>query len=207
MKHARIVLAIALGVASGAALGQIYRWTDANGRVHVTDTPPPPDAKNVQRRDLSGASGAVPANEPYALQMARKNYPITLYTSLGCEPCVEARQLLNARGVPFREVSVASAQQIEELKKMSGSASVPVMLVGSSLQRGFEEGAYHALLDGAGYPRAGILPARSQRDPGLPRPGSGSEQSSDPSEPSEAEEETRRGPYAPGAPPQRPRRR
>lgn len=203
MRNARIALAIALGVASGAALAQIYRWTDADGRVHVTDTPPPPGAKDVQRRNLPGASGAAQANEPYALQLARKNFPITLYTSLGCEPCVEARKLLNARGVPFREVSVASEQQIEELKKVSGSASVPVMLVGSSLQRGFEEGAYHAMLDGAGYPKAGILPPLSQPDPGLPQPQSGA----DASEPSEAQEQARRGPYAPGAPPQRSRRR
>ena len=206
MKRARIVLAIALGVASGAALAQIYRWTDANGRVHVTDTPPPPGAKNVQRRSLPGASGAVRANEPYVLQMARKNFPVTLYTSVGCEPCVEARKLLNARGVPFREVSVASEQQIEELKKMTGSASVPVMLVGSSLQRGFEEGAYQAMLDGAGYPKAGILPPRSQPDPGLPQPQSESQQSESASS-NEAEEEPRRGPYAPGAPPQRSRQR
>jgi hypothetical protein len=75
------------------------------------------------------------------------------------------------------------------------------MLVGSSLQRGFEEGAYHAMLDGAGYPKAGILPPRSQPDPGLPQSESESES------PSAAEEETPRGPYAPGAPPQRSRRR
>jgi glutaredoxin len=203
MRLARVVLAIALGVASGAALAQIYRWTDRDGRVHMSDTPPPAGATNVQKRNPPGAGAAARANEPYALQVARKNYPVTLYTSLGCDPCVEARKLLNARGVPFREVSVSNQQQLEELKKVAGNASVPVMLVGSSLQRGFEEGAYHAMLDGAGYPKAGILPPRSQPDPGQPQPQSESESES----PLAAEEETPRGPYAPGAPPQRSRRR
>ena len=28
---------------------QLYRWTDEKGAVHITDTPPPPSAKGVQR--------------------------------------------------------------------------------------------------------------------------------------------------------------
>ena len=30
---------------SGAIAGQVYTWTDENGNLHVTDTPPPPASK------------------------------------------------------------------------------------------------------------------------------------------------------------------
>ena len=115
-----VILAALLGAAF-AAQAQLYRWTDAQGRVHVTDTPPPPSAKNVRSRstDVAPASGA---GEPYALQLAVKNHPVKLYTAPDCAPCGTARTLLNARGVPFSEVSVIDERQAEELKKKSASA-------------------------------------------------------------------------------------
>lgn len=161
-----VIFAILLGAAT-AASAQLYRWTDENGRVHVTDTPPPPSARNVKRKTFTD-SGAVPAAGeilPYAVQTAAKTFPVKLYTAPDCAPCGAARNLLNARGVPFKEVSVVDAAQTEELRKVAGSLAVPTVSIGSSVQRGFAAGAYHALLDDAGYPRTGILPPRSQAEP------------------------------------------
>jgi len=50
--RARGILAFFLAVAAGAALAQqIYRWTDEKGRVHVTDMPPPPGAKEIRKEN------------------------------------------------------------------------------------------------------------------------------------------------------------
>jgi glutaredoxin len=188
-----VILTLLLGV-SCAASAQLYRWTDENGRVHLTDTPPPPSAKNVQTRSSTVGDAAAPqaAGQPYALQLAARNYPVTLFTAPECEPCGDARRLLNERGVPFREVSVVDGQQAEELKKVAGGLSVPTISVGSSVQKGFEEGSYHALLDTAGYPRAGILPPRNQTEP-KPAPQPAETQAAP------AEEAAPAGPYSPGS--------
>src|SRR3989337_2049198 len=142
-----VIFAVLLGAAC-AASAQLYRWTDEKGRVHVTDTPPPPSAKNVQKRALDATpeppSGA---NQPYAVQLAAKNYPVTLYTAPDCAPCGAARALLNQRGVPFREVSVVGEQESAQLRNAVGSLSVPSLVVGTSAHKGFEQGAYHAMLD------------------------------------------------------------
>ena len=103
--------------------------------------------------------------QPYALQLAAKSFPVTLYTSKDCEPCGAARNLLNARGVPFREVLVVDEPQQEELRKVAGALAVPSVTVGSNVQKGFEESAYHSLLDIAGYPKPGILTPRNQAEP------------------------------------------
>jgi glutaredoxin len=194
MKRAAVLLLIFFSISASAQ--QLYRWTDEKGRVHVTDTPPPPNAKSVQKKAASGgsASDAAPSsgNEPYALQLARKSNPVTLYSTPGCEACGEARKLLNARGVPFREVSVDSEKDLEELKKTVGSNSVPSLVVGETVQKGFEETAYNRVLDDAGYPKAGILPPRKQAEPKA----AGSQAEA-------KEEEAPRGPYSPGAAPQR----
>jgi glutaredoxin len=194
----RSLIFLALLGAALAVHAQLYRWTDARGRVHVTDTPPPPTAKNVQQR----APGAAPAGEgnaslPYAVQLAAKNSPVTLFTAPDCPPCGQARALLNARGVPFREISVIDEQQAEELKKSVGTLSVPSLRVGSSVQKGYEQGMYDALLDSAGYPRAGILPPRSQTEP-KPAPADAPKPPAEQAA-AEDEEDTGRpsGPYVP----------
>jgi glutaredoxin len=189
----RTVFALALALAAGAASAQIYRWTDEKGKVHITDTPPPPGAKNVQKHRPPSAPQAGDS-DPYVLQLARKNAPVTLYTTPGCEPCGAARNLLNARGVPFKEVSVVDDQQIEELKRAVGANAVPSLIVGSTVHQGIEERAYHAILDAAGYPKVGVLPPRAQEEPKAPQ----AEEAPPP-----AAEAAPTGPYAPGAPRQR----
>ncbi len=45
MTVAALLLALTQMAAEAA---QMYRWTDKDGRVHFTDTPPPPDAKETK---------------------------------------------------------------------------------------------------------------------------------------------------------------
>lgn len=190
-----VIFAALLGAAC-AASAQMYRWTDEKGRVHVTDTPPPPSAKAVQKKSFTGGGTAAPdtAGQPYALQLAAKSFPVTLYTSKDCEPCGAARNLLNARGVPFREVLVVDEPQQEELRKVAGALAVPSVTVGSNVQKGFEESAYHSLLDIAGYPKPGILTPRNQAEP-KPAPPPGAAEA----KPAEDADSAASGPYAPGS--------
>jgi glutaredoxin len=164
---ARIALAAAV-LAAGAALAQQYRWVDEKGRIQYSDSPPPPTAKDVQKMDLRGAKPK-PAPLPFELARLQKDFPVTLYSSPTCkEACEMARDALNKRGIPFKEVQVWDPDTNEELKRVSGAAEVPTLLVGRTAQRGFEQGLFDTLLDSAGYPRAGILPARTQKAPEPP---------------------------------------
>lgn len=165
-----IALSVAL-LAPGIAGAQQYRWVDKDGGVQFTDAPPPPGARDVRRIQAAGAPAqpAASPSVPFQLQQLQKDFPVTLYTSPSCKDgCELARTALNRRGVPFREVQVFNPETNEELKRVSGAVEVPTLLVGRSSQRGFEPGAFDALLDSAGYPRAGILPARQQKAPGAP---------------------------------------
>lgn len=206
MMRMRIIGILLMLAAATAAAQQLYRWTDEQGRVHITDTPPPPSAKGVQKKAYqSGGTSTDAGPTPYELSVAMKEYPVTLYTSPICkEPCAEARAALNRRGVPFKEVQVWEAESNEELKKVSGANQVPTLVVGRSVHKGFDQSAYDALLDSARYPRTGILPARAQAAPALPEGyvPPGERPTAEPVKP-QAEEPKPTGPYAPGAPPQR----
>ena len=78
-------------------------------------------------------------------------------------------------------------KNVTELVKAVGADAVPSIVVGSTVQQGFEESTYHGLLDAAGYPKPGVLPPRAQKEPA---PGGQKTEA--------AQDEAPRGPYAPG---------
>jgi glutaredoxin len=169
----RLIATIALGVAAIASMQagaqQLYRWVDKNGKVNYTQDPPPKDAaKSVQQRRLNPGQPDTSPQMPFAVRQAVENFPVTLYTSTECASgCKEARELLNKRGVPFREFSVSDEATLETLKKLTGDTRVPVMQIGRQAEKGFQEQAYNSALDNAGYPRTSSF---AGKPPALPSP-------------------------------------
>jgi glutaredoxin len=150
-----LIAAAILITACADVSGQAYRWVDKDGKIHYTQEPPPPGAKGVQKKTFR-QSQVETSNLPYATQVAAKTFPVSLYTAPDCgEPCDRARALLVKRTVPFREVSVLSQNEVDELKRLSGKSDIPLLVVGAQVQAGFQEGTYNGLLDAAGYPAFG----------------------------------------------------
>ena len=145
--------ALACGLQSGAQ-STVYKWTDSEGKVHFSDSPPADQAKGVTQRRMGG--GEVDVSQlPYATQLAAKSNPVTLYTAPQCgDPCSSARSLLASRGVPYSERNAqGNPADAEEVKRLIGAMQVPVVVIGANHLKGYEEGAWQAALDGAGYPR------------------------------------------------------
>lgn len=162
--HANTLLFLATALCASAASAQQYRWVDEKGHVHYTDTPPPVTAKDVQKKNLQG--NELGAQQNFQLSTAMQKSPVTLYTHTECkDPCQSARDVLNTRGIPFKEISVVTQQQLDELRRVSGNISVPVMVVGGYVETSSSIGAYNQALDIAGYPAPGIVPPRHQLPP------------------------------------------
>jgi glutaredoxin len=146
---------------------QVYRWVDKDGGVHYTQTPPPRDAaKSLQQKSYGSSTGSIEL--PYATRVAMKAFPITLYTAPDCgKACTDGRGYLQQRGVPFREVVVADEKAGAELQRIAGKTYVPVLVVGTEVQNGYEETAWKEALDVAGYPASGprIPPQAAARKP------------------------------------------
>ncbi|OMG56579.1 hypothetical protein BJN45_02890 [Azonexus hydrophilus] len=146
------LLVLCLALCCAGVQAQTYRWTDANGRTVVSDTPPPGQARNVAK-----AGGKAQADDglPFATRKAAEAFPVILYTSADCvDTCKQARELLSGRGIPFTEKMVQTAEEHEELKKLIGEVFVPAIKVGNQRFRGFQSAAYNNLLDLAGYPKS-----------------------------------------------------
>jgi hypothetical protein len=139
-------------MSSGVQAGELFRWVDADGKVHYSDTPPK-DAAKVERKILSSD---VSPNEdlPYETRLAQQNFPVTLYIGNGCgDVCDQARSLLTKRGIPFSEKILKYRDDLDAFKKLSGFDGLPALAVGKSFLRGYQAEEWNGELDIAGYPK------------------------------------------------------
>jgi glutaredoxin len=142
---------------------QTWRWIDPSGRTVYTDTAPPGNARNVVRINSSGfADEDYDPDLPYSVRMVSEKYPVVLYVGANCDPCKDARDLLNKRSIPFTEKVVQSDADQLELSKLVGDTYVPSVLIGRQKIRGFDAASYHSALDLAGYPKSEGVPPVGQ---------------------------------------------
>ena len=155
-------------IASLAQAAELYRWVDAEGKVHYTDQPPPASAKKVEEKHLGGNSIDT-SGLPFATRQAIQKSPVTLYASDCGMGCDLARELLSQRGIPYTSKNPqTSPDAAQALKNLTGELNVPVLVVGSAVSKGYEKGAWDAALDAAGYPKSTApkkpAPAASAKD-------------------------------------------
>lgn len=160
----------ALALGGGVAQGQtIYRIVGPDGKISFSDKPPAQGSQakalSANGRDSDPSGGA---DMPYEVRQAMSQYPVTLYTGDGCEPCTAARNLLTSRGVPFTERTLTTADDLQALKQLGMEATVPLATVGSQRLKGYSESEWNSYLDAAGYPRTSRLPSTYHNPPASP---------------------------------------
>ncbi len=156
--------------ATQAGAAQLYRWVDDKGNVEWRDTPPPAGAKKIEQRRIDGNTIDTSAL-PYGVQQAVRNFPVTLWIYSCGAPCDQGRALLARRGVPYTAKDPQA--DVEAFKKLTGGDDVPVLYIGNTRIKGYQEGEWDSALDGAGYPRTapyGSKPAAKPAAAPEPKP-------------------------------------
>jgi len=65
---------------------------------------------------------------------------ITIYTTVACPYCVQAKRLLDHKGVPYNEIDVtANAELRQAMIQASGRRTVPQIFIGEQSIGGFDE--------------------------------------------------------------------
>jgi len=159
-------LSLALGAAlllAATGVQAQFKVVGADGKVTYTDREPSQPEGKVTALGAKATVQAAEPDLPFELRQVASKYPVTLYTTTGaCEPCVQARQYLKQRGVPFSERQTASNEDVDALEKISGGRETPTLTVGSQVLRGFGSDSWGQYLDAAGYPRESRLPSSYQ---------------------------------------------
>lgn len=153
MKFAIYIFGLCLFICNGVNADTLYRWVDKNGKVHYGDKPSE-DAVNTEQKKFNSSAAQGDDELSYGIRKAKQDFPVTLYVSANCgDYCVQARALLNKRGVPFAEKNLVTKEDVEVFKKLTGGDSIPTLMVGKSPLKGLDAGQWNGELDIAGYPK------------------------------------------------------
>lgn len=156
-----LLIACAAAGLSGAASGQ-YKVTAPDGSVTYTDRPPVTQNGKVVSLGRRGAAASEAAADstalPFELRQTVSRYPVSLYTGANCIPCDSGRQMLQQRGVPYRERQILSSEDSTALERLTGARTIPALMVGSQPLRGYNPTDWASYLDAAGYPAESRLP-------------------------------------------------
>ncbi len=155
---------IALLFSAGVHAQQVYRIVGPDGKVTFSDRPPITESdKTLPVRAGSGTARDA-AELPAELKRSVANYPVTLYTTTDCAACQTGRDWLRQRGIPYRERTVTTSADAAAFQAINPDNSLPVLMIGTRVLKGFLDVEWQQYLDAAGYPASSMLP-KSYRYP------------------------------------------
>ena len=64
---------------------------------------------------------------------------VTLFTTPACPYCVAAKELLQGKGVKFREIDVSDDAEFDALIRRTGWKTVPQIFIGDQMIGGYQE--------------------------------------------------------------------
>ena len=135
MKPYLILLSLLLALPASAG---VYKWTDAQGRIQYSDSPPP-TAKSTQLK-LQSFTGAAQVSQAVGADSG-----VTILTTEWCGVCKRAKAFFAQNGVPFREWDVEKTEFGAIKFQQLGGSGVPLITVGSKKMAGFDASAFMAL--------------------------------------------------------------
>jgi len=66
--------------------------------------------------------------------------PVKIYSTPTCPYCKMAKEFFKKKGIDFENIDISSnPKSAEEMKKISGQSSVPVIIINGKVLVGFDE--------------------------------------------------------------------
>ncbi len=140
-----------LSLATPIVSGEIYKWTDQNGNVVFSDTPPPPGVKGEIREfreegtETPKIQGHFPKPKNEGIHEARpyKEISVIMYMTAWCPYCDKARNFLRSLDVHLIEYNIERdmSKKEEMLSKSDGSKGVPLIDIEGIIIKGYNPDA------------------------------------------------------------------
>jgi glutaredoxin len=170
---AAVLFTVAASTSSWVQAQQIFRIVGADGKVTFSDKPPQVQS-DAQTKTVTTSNTATQANNsalnslPFLLRQVTIKYPVVLYTTKQCGACSQARAMLETRGIPFTEKTVATTEDVKALEALSGDNALPFATLGKQQLKGYGEVEWTQFLNAAGYPVSSQLPDSYRQTPATP---------------------------------------
>ena len=148
MKTLAACFVLILMIAPQTHGGQLYRWVDEKGNIHVTDTPPEPapgirvQIHSYDVPDITGEPVPVPAPEPVEQTSPRQ---VVMYSASWCPVCKKAKAYFRQANIPYKDYDVETSVKGRRDFASLGGQGVPVILVGNRRLNGFSPASFERL--------------------------------------------------------------
>jgi glutaredoxin len=135
-----------------ASAGQIYKWVDENGRVHIGDRPPSSvDAQPLELRINTYRNEAPDLSVFQGRDVSKGFEKVVIYTTQRCGYCRKAKAWFRQKGITYSERDIDTSSRARKEFDRLGARGVPVILVGKERINGYNEPRLRAALKRGGY--------------------------------------------------------
>ena len=134
------------------APADVYRWKDAEGNVHFSDSPPKQkksQSKDVQDVQSIETATVSPTEAPATDSSAAASQTVVMYATEWCPHCERAREYFRANGIDFKEYDVQKSAKGKRFMERTDAKGVPVIIVGNRRMSGFSPARFDQLYDQA----------------------------------------------------------
>jgi len=128
------------------AQAEIYKWTDADGKVHFSGSKPayPTSIKNRNELEIKSLPPPTPTEDKHQTAAPQ----VDLYVTRWCPYCKKAIAFLRKNHIPFNTYDIEQDVNAAARKKAlaPGYSGIPLAVINGATIRGFDEGSYQQAL-------------------------------------------------------------
>lgn len=125
----RLIIALTTIAFSCSTLAGIYKWTDANGKVHFSDRPM---SKNAEALELTPTNSV-----SFTKTSANHGSNLTIYTAEWCGYCTKAKKYMRDNKIVFREFDIEKSREGKLRYQSFNSKSIPLFTLNQERMTGF----------------------------------------------------------------------
>ena len=138
------LLLVLLLLVSSTSVARMYKWTDAQGRVHFSDSPSAQhQSEAVDLKPLNSY-----AHVTYEKVEFFKGYDpsyVVLYGASWCKYCKKARAYFRQNRIAFTEFDIEKNSRARKEFDELGGRGVPLIIVGHYKMNGFNVSTFRSL--------------------------------------------------------------
>lgn len=155
MRLSVVLAVLVLAVLAGAALAEVYRYTDSRGELHFVDDiakvpkkyrkqlENPRPLADISVVDATQAPQRGKGEEPALTRQAgsKGGVKVEVYLTSWCGYCKKLVRFLNEKGIPYTAYDIEEGEAAASAYRGLGGRGVPVVRVGSHVVYGYDPDA------------------------------------------------------------------
>ena len=124
---------------------QIYKWKDANGKVHFGDRKPiNKKSESIKLKINTYKSVTI---DPSYLNNKKpsKNNDVVMYSAEWCGVCRKAKKYFSQNNISYTEYDIDKDKAANKRHKEMGATGVPVIFIGNRRMNGFSVASFEQI--------------------------------------------------------------